>query len=150
LQSFHAASAAVAIRISSHCVVRNGIYGDNKRWGVFTSHADYVCVENNECYGSEKEHGIYISNSCTDPIVRRNRCHNNRQCGIHMNGDRTGGGDGLIKRAIVAENVLYDNGVGGGSGINMDGVQDSVIYNNLLYGNHANGIAAYQEDGAAG
>jgi hypothetical protein len=42
---------------------------------------------------------------------------------------------------------LHDNGYGGGSAINMDGVQDSKIFNNLIYNNHATGIAMYQIDG---
>jgi hypothetical protein len=37
--------------------------------------------------------------------------------------------------------VIYGNGEKGGSAINCDGVQDSLIRNNLLYGNHASGIS---------
>jgi len=50
----------------------------------------------------------------------------------------------------VAENVIYDNGRLGGAGINLDGVQDSRIENNLLYQNHATGIALFRGDGAEG
>ncbi len=57
------------------------------------------------------------------------------------------GGDGIISNAIVEGNILHDNGYGGGSAINMDGVQDSEIFNNLIYNNHATGIAMYQIDG---
>ena len=46
--------------------------------------------------------------------------------------------------------MIHGNGVGGGGGINMDGVQDSIVRNNLLYDNHASGIIAYQIDGAEG
>ena len=42
-----------------------------------------------------------------------------------MNGDVSQGGDGIISGALVEENIIYDNGVGGGSGINCDGVQNS-------------------------
>ena len=44
-----------------------------------------------------------------------------------MNGDESQGGDGMISGALVERNVIYGNGVGGGSGINMDGVTDSVV-----------------------
>ena len=54
-----------------------------------------------------------------------------------MNGDVSLGGDGIISNALVENNVIYDNGLGGGSGINCDGVQDSVIRNNLIYNAHA-------------
>jgi hypothetical protein len=38
--------------------------------------------------------------------------------------------------------------VAGGAAINLDGVQGAFIYNNLLYENHASGIALFQLDGA--
>jgi hypothetical protein len=64
-----------------------------------------------------------------------------------MNGDISMGGDGIISNAVVEGNILHDNGYGGGSAINMDGVQNSEIFNNLVYNNHATGIAMYQIDG---
>jgi hypothetical protein len=64
-----------------------------------------------------------------------------------MNGDISMGDDGIISNAIVAGNIIHDNGVGGGSAINMDGVQSSEVYNNLIYNNVATGIAMYQIDG---
>ena len=64
-----------------------------------------------------------------------------------MNGDISMGGDGIISNAVVEGNILNDNGYGGGSAINMDGVQDSKIFNNLIYNNHATGIAMYRIDG---
>ena len=86
----------------------------------------------------------------TGPIIRGNVSRGNRMCGIHMNGDASQGGDGIISGALVENNVVFDNGSGGGSGINCDGVQDSKIQNNLLYNNHSNGISLYRIDGAAG
>ena len=60
------------------------------------------------------------------------------------------GGDGIISGALVEGNVIYDNGVGGGSGINCDGVQNSTIRNNLIYNKHASGISLYRIDGGGG
>ncbi|HEX3598819.1 MAG TPA: choice-of-anchor Q domain-containing protein [Lacipirellulaceae bacterium] len=96
------------------------------------------------------QHGIYVSNSGDRPIIRNNISFNNHDNGIHMNGDASQGGDGIISNAIVTGNIIYNNGTGGGSGINMDGVQNSVIQNNLLYDNHASGISLYQDDGGGG
>ena len=59
------------------------------------------------------------------------------------------GGDGIISHALIENNIIYENGSGGGSGINMDGVTDSVVRNNLLYNNHASGISLYQIDGGS-
>jgi hypothetical protein len=47
-------------------------------------------------------------------------------------------------------NTIVDNGAGdGGSGINCDGVQDSIIRNNLIHSTHASGISLYRDDGGA-
>ena len=81
------------------------------------------------------------------PIVRNCTIYNNKDCGIHINGDISMGGDGIISHALIEDNIIHDNGASGGSGINCDGVTDSVIRDNLLYNNHASGISLYQIDG---
>ena len=91
-----------------------------------------------------------MSNSADRPVIRGNTSRGNRQCGIHINGDASQGGDGIISGARIENNLISDNGRGGGSGINCDGVQDSKIQNNLLYENHSSGISLYRVDGAAG
>jgi parallel beta-helix repeat protein len=151
LRSYNANRAAVRISESQFITVRNGVFGDNATWGIFTGFSDDLLIENNECYGSVEQHGIYVSNSAKRPVVRGNRIHHNAGCGLHMNGDLSMGGDGIISGALVEKNVIWENGAAtGGSAINMDGVQDSVIRDNLLINNHASGICAYQIDGAAG
>jgi len=150
LHSFNANRAAVRVDQSPQVTVRNGVYGNNAVWGIFTDFSDDLLLENNDCYGSRAEHGIYVSNSGDRPRVRGNRLHDNARCGLHMNGDVWAGGDGIISGALVENNVVFNNGVGGGSGINMDGVQDSTVRNNLVYGNHATGISAYRDQGGQG
>jgi len=145
----HADRAGMRIDNAHHVTVRNCTFADNGTWGLFTDFSDYTTVENSEAYGSVDEHGIYISNSSDHPTIRGNRLYNNHGCGLHMNGDINMGGDGIISYAVVENNILYDNGIGGGSGINMDGVTDSVVRNNLLYNNHASGISLYQIDGGS-
>jgi parallel beta-helix repeat protein len=139
--------AGIRIVLSDFVVIRNNNCHNNYRWGIFTGFTDDIIIENNSCSFSEDEHGIYVSNSSDRPIIRNNHSFNNNSCGIHMNGDILQGGDGIISNATVEGNILNDNGYGGGSAINMDGVQDSEIFNNLIYNNHATGIAMYQIDG---
>jgi parallel beta-helix repeat protein len=142
--------AGVRVANSPHVTIR-GIRADrNGVWGIFTAFCDDVTIEGNHTSNSLKEHGIYISNSGDRPIVRANTTWGNQRCGIHMNGDRSAGGDGIISVALVENNVVFENGKGGGSGINCDGVQDSKFQNNLLYNNHASGISLYRGDGADG
>ncbi len=150
LRSFNANRAAVRIDQSHHVTVRNGVFGNNGTWGIFTDFSDDTLLEANECYGSVGEHGIYVSNSSDRPVVRGNHLHGNSRAGLHMNGDESAGGDGIISGGLVERNVIHGNGAGGAAGINMDGVQDTIVRNNLLYDNHATGIVAYRIDGAEG
>jgi hypothetical protein len=145
----HAERAGMRIDNAHHVTVRNCTFADNGTWGLFTDFSDYTTVENCESYGSVEEHGIYISNSSDYPIIRGNRLHDNHGCGLHMNGDISMGGDGIISHAVVENNIVYENGTAGGSGINMDGVTDAMVRNNLVYNNHASGISLYQIDGGS-
>lgn len=135
--------------LSDHVSIRRNVCTANYKWGILTGYAEHVLIELNECSYSEDEHGIYFSNSADDPIIRNNHCHHNRANGIHMNGDAELEGDGIISNAFVYGNIIHDNGVGGGSGINCDGVIDSFFYNNLIHDNHASGISLYRIDGGA-
>lgn len=133
--------------LSDHVAIRHNRCHGNYKWGILCGFAEHVIIEHNVCSGSEDEHGIYFSNSADDPIIRYNHCFDNNANGIHMNGDESMGGDGLISNAQVYGNTIHGNGAAGGSGINCDGVVGSVFFNNLLYGNHASGISLYRIDG---
>jgi parallel beta-helix repeat protein len=141
--------AGIRVALSSHVTISNNKCTDNFKWGIFTGFADYITIENNECSYSADEHGIYHSNSADHAIIRNNISHHNNRCGIHMNGDVSMGGDGVLSDAKVYGNIIYENGAAGGSGINCDGVVNSQIFNNLLYENHASGISLYQIDAGA-
>lgn len=130
-----------------HVTLRGNRAFDNADRGILTGFVDDLLIEGNETAGSIVEHGIYVSNSGDRPVIRGNLTYGNSGAGIHMNGDRHAGGDGILSEALVEQNVVLDNGPAGGSGINCDGVQDSVIRNNLLLGNHAGGITLYRIDG---
>jgi len=139
--------AGIRIVVSDFVVIRNNDCHNNSRWGIFTGFTDDILIENNSCSYSGNEHGIYVSNSSKRPTIRYNHSFNNNGCGIHMNGDVSMGDDGIISNAIVEGNIIHDNCLAGGSAINMDGVQESKIFNNLIYNNHATGIAMFQIDG---
>jgi parallel beta-helix repeat protein len=134
---------------AEHITIKNNTCLNNSR-GILTGFVEDVVIENNLCAYSWDEHGIYHSNSGDNPIIRYNVCHDNNGCGIHMNGDESMGGDGLITNATIEGNIIYGNGAAGGSGINCDGVANSRIFNNLIYDNHASGISLYRIDGTDG
>ena len=150
----------IDIRITNRITIRNCYVHDSapaaSGTGIFLAFSARPTIENNDSsYNSE--HGIYHSNSADHPTIRGNRSHHNRGAGIHMNADYssrcpcgTTVRDGIISFATVENNVIYENGVAGGSAINADGVDDSVFRNNLIYDNHASGISLFATDGARG
>lgn len=142
--------AGIRTALSDFVTIRNCRGGYNGRWGILTGFADDLLIEDNEMHHSIAEHGIYVSNSGDRPVIRRNVSYANYAIGIHMNGDASLGGDGVISGALVEDNIIYGNGAGGGSGINMDGVSDSVVRNNLIYDHHSSGISMYRIDGGTG
>ena len=139
--------AGIRVSGSDYVSVKHVKSYHNGYWGIFTDFSNHLLIEHNDCFGSKIQHGIYISNSGDYPVIRGNKIHDNANCGLHMNGDISMGGDGIIKGALVENNIIYNNGVNGGSGINCDGVEYSTIRNNLLYNNHASGISLYRIDG---
>jgi parallel beta-helix repeat protein len=130
--------------------IRNNTCDANGMWGILTGFVNDMRIEGNTCTNTAGQHGIYFSNSGDYVTIRNNTCAHNHDCGIHMNGDASMGDDGMITGALVECNTVYDNGSGGGSAINCDGVQHSTIRNNLLYNNHASGISLYRIDAAEG
>jgi len=129
------------------CVIRNCWCDHNAERGIFTGFTDDILIEHNRCSNSIDEHGIYVSNSSDRPIVRYNECWGNNAIGIHMNGDLSMGEDGINHDAQIYGNYLHDNNRA--AGINLDGVLNPIIYNNVITNNHqAQGIALFQQDGA--
>ncbi len=140
--------AGIRSVINEGIIIRNNYCTGCSYWGILTGFSENIIIENNTCEYSVEEHGIYFGNSADNPIIRNNTCRYNNANGIHMNADASLGGDGIISNALVEANIIYENGVAGGSGINCDGVQDSYIANNLIYDNHASGISLYMIDAA--
>jgi len=139
----------IRFALANHCIARNNFCDNSQKRGIFTGFTDDLLLEFNVCSNSIDEHGIYVSNSSDRSIIRYNICHHNHGGGIQINADVSQGGDGISTDPEIYGNIIYENGLGGGAGINLDGVQSALIYNNLLYQNHASGIALFQLDGAA-
>lgn len=121
------------------CVIRNCVSYDNGVWGIFSGYSEHLTVENNVCYGSKREHGIYLSNSADYAIVRGNHCYNNKRCGIQFNGDPALPGDGVMSHNLIENNIIHDNW----TSINLTCVSDSLVRNNLFYGNQTKAIALW-------
>jgi hypothetical protein len=136
--------------LNTGAVIRGNRMDHNTYWGILTGWSDNILIENNVASRSVREHGIYVSNSSDDGIVRNNIVWGNNDSGIQFNADGGLEGDGVHSRNIVEGNVIFNNGVGGGGAINLDGFQDGIVRNNLLYNNHSTGIVLYVAFGAEG
>jgi len=137
----------IRLVLSDFCIVRNCSCDNNAERGIFTGFTNDIIIEHNICSNSIDEHGIYVSNSSDRPIIRYNQCFGNNNIGIHMNADLSSGGDGIISDAQIYGNIIHDNN--GAAGINMDGLENPLVFNNLIYNNHfSQGIALFQQDGA--
>lgn len=140
----------IDVRVTDRITVQKNHVHNSERTGIFTAFSNHVLIDSNET-DHNGEHGIYQSNSSVSPVIRGNLSHHNEDAGIHMNGDLSEQpGNGLVQFATVENNQIWENGAHGGSGINCDGVDDSIFRNNLLYNNHASGISLYVIDGAHG
>lgn len=131
----------VGVRLTNNVCDSNGV------WGIFTGYTDDIVIQGNVTSNSIQQHGIYVSNSSQRPTIDANTAFGNHDVGIQINADVSAGGTGITLGALIENNVIYDNGLGGGAGINLDGVQNSIIQNNLIYNEHANGMVLYQGDG---
>ena len=140
----------IDVRVTDRITIQNNHVHNSALTGIFTAFSNHVLIVGNES-DHNREHGIYQSNSSVYPTIRGNKSHDNASAGIHMNGDITEQpGNGLVEFATVEDNIIWENGTEGGSGINCDGVDNSIFRNNLLYNNHASGISLYAIDGAHG
>src|SRR5258706_9159139 len=105
----HAARAGIAALSCDHITVRGNHVDQSGKWGVFAGFCEDFVVEGNELSRSGTQHGVYSSNSADRPVIRGNTIWGNAQCGIHLNGDISQGGDGVISGAVIEGNIIRDN-----------------------------------------
>ncbi|MBP9773150.1 MAG: fibronectin type III domain-containing protein [Candidatus Peribacteraceae bacterium] len=149
-----ATCAGFSTRFSRNITILNSIAGRNSKWGFFTSCTPYATLINNEGFRSVAEHGFYISNSADNHLVQGNIAYDNNYIGFHINSDFYSScasspygqvTDGIIKNMLFENNIMYRNG---SAAMDFDGVQDSIIRNNVAYDNKKKGITLFQENGA--
>ena len=128
-----------------NCTISNIQLG----FGIIADNASSVTLKGNTIFGVHNQgngaygHGIYLSGTNTGAVINGNTIYDNDSIGIHLNGDASEGGTGLITNALIENNLIYNNGQ---NGINADGLQGSTIENNLIYNYADYGICLYQID----
>ena len=116
-------------------------------FGIFADNTNSLLIQNNTIAGTTGSgttgHGIYVSGTTNGAVVEGNSIYNNAAVGIHLNGDVSEGGLGLVTNALIKNNLIYSNG---GNAINADGLQNTTIENNVIYNYGSYGICLYQID----
>jgi parallel beta-helix repeat protein len=144
------ARAGIRIAECNYVTISGNTVSGCGDWDIYTSHSNYTIIEDNIASDSISQHGVYVANSAVGTQVIDNTVFGNAQCGIQFNGDTSQGGTGVCTNCLIEGNTIYDNGAEGGAAINGDGLQNSTINQNTLYGNLHTGIALFQEDASAG
>ncbi|HEU4603397.1 MAG TPA: right-handed parallel beta-helix repeat-containing protein [Steroidobacteraceae bacterium] len=137
-------------------VIRNNTIVETQEEGLYLSEVSESLIENNTIRDvglariETTGHGIYLANAGSkNTVIRRNTIegpHNVWGQAIHLNGDESVGGDGLIARVTIESNRIS----GFNNGLSLDGVQDTDIRNNVIIDTHHHGIRGFCIDGAAG
>lgn len=150
--------AGIRVTGNTNDIVWNNDIDGMGTWGIFTAFANNIIVKYNILSRSGSQHGLYISNTSTGADIERNESFGNAGCGMHFNGDAsqsipdgfpTNQAFGVSTHHYIAYNYIHDNSTSGGAGLNFDGVQDSLVENNILFNNHASGVAIFMIDAAA-
>lgn len=129
-------------------VFRGNTVTNSGSTNIYTSQVADSLIEGNTASGSGASHGIYLANGGSDnTIIRGNRLFNNAKNGIHLNGDLSVGGDGIHSGITIENNVVFDNV---DNGLDLDGMQDSLVRNNLIYNNGRHALRVFQLDAAVG
>lgn len=128
--------------------IRNNTVRNSGSSNIYLSQVANSIVEGNVATGSSTSHGIYLANGGSDDtVLKGNRCSGNAKNGIHFNGDSSVGGDGLHSGLVIDGNFLFQNVA---NGLDMDGVERSIIQNNVIYDNGRNAVRGFQIDAASG
>jgi hypothetical protein len=118
-------------------------------WNILLGFTNNSLIKDNTLNGTIGQHDLYIGNSSNDDTIEGNLLENANDCGLEINEDGTQGGPGTGGGMIVEGNTIVGCGNSAGASINFDGVQNSIIENNLIYAGQRNGIAFYQINGNA-
>jgi len=133
------ARACIRVTSNSGTQILDNVCEKGGNWGIFISVSNDVLIQGNTCRNSAGQHGIYISRGSQRAIVRGNTLTGNNWDGLHLNG----GVEGPIDHCLIEGNFISNNQL---SGIDADGVHNSVFQNNVVYGNGKHAVTLYNHD----
>jgi MYXO-CTERM domain-containing protein len=141
---FEVTKGGILVEGGSHSVVqRTHVSGIASGAGIRISASDDVALIGNETDNCQT--GIVVGMGSLRPVIRANRVHDNATFGIFV-----GGGTG-IQGATIEQNIVYaTRSVASYAGVAGDGLQNSRIWNNLIYDNKDYGILLYKNGASVG
>jgi hypothetical protein len=111
------------------------------RAGIFADWQDGLQVVGNTASGGW-DSGVAIASSSTNYAVRGNTISDVGGIGIRNDGVWAPFVPGINTNAAIEGNTIHDVGSGvGGPAIGADGLQDSIVRNNLVYHAHGTGLS---------
>lgn len=131
------------ITLSDAITLRNNTFQNNQDTGVTTGHSHNTLIQGNTFFNSSS-HGLYISNSSDNITIQKNKFYNIGGSALQVNAAANGlsGEDGISRNVLIEQNTIFN----AGQGMNLLGVQDSTVRNNLLWGNNGTGIVLARDD----
>lgn len=145
----------IFFRYTDGCTVSNCNVSYCGKTGILTGHSSNFTVKNCTTTYSKLEHGIYLSESGDHLKVIGNTVYGNNAAGLQINAVQDvpkasdPNEDSISNDCLIADNVIYDNSFVGGAALNLAGVQNSTIVNNLIYNDRNAGIALFDDDAGA-
>jgi parallel beta-helix repeat protein len=145
-----AAGSGIDLRGTSHITVENCYCHDNHGSGIYLVSSDHPTITHNHVAYSAAQDGIDDVGSSDGATITFNESDHNQLAGIEFDGNSSNGGKGYMSGNLIAENVVHDNAKGGKGAFVFDGLVDSTVENNLLYGNYNEDLVLYRHDASVG
>jgi hypothetical protein len=124
------ANFGIEMDYGDHVTLKNSRAHNSAMAGVMMAFSNYCTLEANESYSAASGSGFYIGNSGDNCVIRANSSHNNPSNGTLITNDTPGTGDNILSGWVVEKNSFYSNA----KFMTVDGLETSVIRNNLGYG----------------
>lgn len=141
------ASDRLALQIinGSHITLRDSAFRHGAKALLSAVGCDDLKIERCEFSDVHSASGACSLEDCQRPFIVDSRFFRNPGAALQLAGGDEPGMRGAIRGARIERNILAENGRSGGAALNLDGIHEALVRNNLLYANRASGIAVYRD-----
>lgn len=127
-------NSALALGIT----IRDNFIHDTSGGGIAVVSVFGCTISNNEIANCAGQAGVTAIAPSDNLLVSKNSIHGCSQGGVRLATSNT-----LLttlQQAVIDSNVIFENGSGGGAGILLESVRNSLVVNNLIHDNAARGV----------